>query len=95
MPTVTEGGTPGTRLAGRDAELARVDAFVTASESARGLLIRGAAGIGKTSIWWAALDRLRAARHVVLSPAATPGRRSTSFVRGWRSDASWASPTRV
>jgi hypothetical protein len=54
-------------LAGRERELARVDAFVAAtSGGARGLLVRGAAGIGKTAIWWAALDRLRAAEHLVL-----------------------------
>jgi AAA ATPase domain len=55
------------RLAGRERELARVEAFVAASSGgARGLLIVGEAGIGKTAIWRVALDRLRAAGHLVL-----------------------------
>jgi AAA ATPase domain len=55
------------RLAGRDRELKRVEAFVGATgRDARGLLIRGEAGIGKSAIWRVALDRLRAAGHCVL-----------------------------
>jgi AAA ATPase domain len=55
------------RLAGRDRELMRVEAFLGATgRDARALLIRGAAGIGKTAIWRAALDRLRTAGHCVL-----------------------------
>jgi DNA-binding CsgD family transcriptional regulator len=61
-------GSSGARLAGRDLELARVDEFVAASSErggARGLVIRGPAGIGKTAIWRMAIDRLRA-EHLVL-----------------------------
>jgi DNA-binding CsgD family transcriptional regulator len=60
---------PGSRLAGRELELARVEEFVAASsrlDGARGLVIRGPAGIGKTAIWREAIDRLRAAGDLVL-----------------------------
>jgi DNA-binding CsgD family transcriptional regulator len=62
-------GSPGSRLAGRELELARVEEFVAASsrlDGARGLVIRGPAGIGKTAIWREAIDRVRAAGYLVL-----------------------------
>jgi DNA-binding CsgD family transcriptional regulator len=46
-------------IVGRESQLDAVDRFVDGlSGGARGLLIRGAAGIGKTTLWTAALDRL-------------------------------------
>ncbi len=71
MPRVTERRpAAGARLAGRDAELARVERFLAsaADRGSRGLLIRGEAGIGKTLVWRAALDRVRAEHrhHLVL-----------------------------
>lgn len=49
------------RLVGREQELALVDAFVDAIASqARALILRGEAGIGKTSLWRYGLDRAAA-----------------------------------
>ena len=59
------GGYPG--VVGREAELARIDAFLaTLPQGARALVIRGEAGIGKTALWRAALGRCRAASVPVL-----------------------------
>jgi hypothetical protein len=54
-------------IAGRDAELAKVDAFL--DEVERGpscLLIDGEPGIGKTTLWLHAVSRARARGHAVL-----------------------------
>jgi DNA-binding CsgD family transcriptional regulator len=60
-------GLPGSRLAGRELELARVEEFASShSRGARALVIRGVAGIGKTAIWREAIDRVRSAGHLVL-----------------------------
>jgi DNA-binding NarL/FixJ family response regulator len=54
-------------VVGRDAELARIDAFVAAaSEGARSLVITGEPGIGKTTLWRVALERCRGAGFEVL-----------------------------
>jgi DNA-binding CsgD family transcriptional regulator len=57
---------------GREAERARVDAFVASlRHGARALIVRGAPGIGKTSLWRNGLDVCRAAgfRVLVTRPA--------------------------
>jgi DNA-binding CsgD family transcriptional regulator len=54
-------------LVGREAERDHLDAFVAAvPHGARALLIRGAPGIGKTSLWRFALERCRQAGFQVL-----------------------------
>jgi DNA-binding CsgD family transcriptional regulator len=62
-------GSPGSRLAGRELELARIEEFVAASARSGGasaLVIRGVAGIGKTAIWREAIEQVRTAGHLVL-----------------------------
>src|SRR5687768_10328654 len=56
-----------TGLIGRDAERAQVDAFVAAvAERPRTLVIKGEAGIGKTTLWKHAVERCREAGVEVL-----------------------------
>src|SRR5688500_2380529 len=65
-------------LSGRDEELRHVQLFVEAVPAgARALLITGEAGVGKTSLWQAALDQVRAAG--MRSVAARPAEAETSF----------------
>jgi DNA-binding CsgD family transcriptional regulator len=53
-------GGDGSVVVGRDAEVARVDAFLEAiPEGVRALLIRGEPGIGKTALWEHAVERCR------------------------------------
>jgi DNA-binding NarL/FixJ family response regulator len=54
-------------IVGRDAELARIDAFVSECGSApRALLFRGEPGIGKTTLWRQAVERGRGAGATVM-----------------------------
>ncbi|MGZ8783529.1 MAG: AAA family ATPase [Gaiellaceae bacterium] len=54
-------------LVGREAECARIDAFVSAAAAGpRTLVIRGEAGIGKTTLWRHAVERCRDAGFQVL-----------------------------
>ena len=65
-------------LTGRDEELRRAQLFVEAVPSGvRALLITGEAGVGKTSLWQAAVERARAAGMQVV--AARPAEAETSF----------------
>ncbi|HEX5622712.1 MAG TPA: AAA family ATPase [Solirubrobacteraceae bacterium] len=65
-------------LIGRDEELQRVQQFLAAaSTDARAFLIAGAAGVGKTSLWQAALRSARQTGLQVL--VARPGEAETSF----------------
>ncbi len=69
VPGLTDRGddATGAGLAGRERELGRVEAFLEAGTAgARGLVIRGEAGIGKTALWRAALERVRAAAGAVV-----------------------------
>ncbi len=61
-------------LLGRDAELTEIAAFLDEAADARAaLLLEGEAGIGKTALWLAALERARPMGRLVLSarPAGT------------------------
>ncbi len=67
-----------TALVGRQAELARIDAFVAAATGgARSLVLVGEAGIGKSALWRVGIERARAAGHVVLP--ARPAEEELSF----------------
>ncbi len=69
------------RLAGRDDVLLRLTGFLDAPEpGSRGLLIQGEAGIGKTAVWRAALDRVRAANHHVLVARPAEEERQSSLL---------------
>jgi DNA-binding CsgD family transcriptional regulator len=65
-------------LIGRDEELQRVQRFLEAVPAGtRALLIAGEAGVGKTSLWQAALERAQAAG--IRTIAARPTEAETSF----------------
>ena len=72
LPSIGVVGTPHglpieVPLFGRDREVDRVDELVRSIElGARFVVIRGEAGIGKTSLWRVALQRHRAAGHRTL-----------------------------
>ena len=62
-----------TRVVGREDELARIEAFIDASaEGPRTLLLEGEPGIGKTTLWRAAVDRARerGSRALIARPVA-------------------------
>jgi GMP synthase-like glutamine amidotransferase len=65
-PSLTPDATPanGAALIGRDAELARIDAAVTSARRGEGavLVVRGAAGVGKTTMLAAAGERAHGLR---------------------------------
>jgi DNA-binding CsgD family transcriptional regulator len=68
---VADGGSPAPgrqdQVVGRWGELARLDGFVAALPAGpRALLLRGPPGIGKTTLWRAAVERSRAAGCTVL-----------------------------
>jgi predicted ATPase len=68
-------------VVGRDAELARIDAFVGAVESGtRMLVIVGEPGIGKTTLWRAGVERCRRAGFRVLQ--ARPAEEEMPLVLG-------------
>jgi hypothetical protein len=71
---------PGHGIVGRESELARVQAFigsVPAGPSA--LLLEGAAGIGKTTLWHAGVSLARARGHRVLSCRAAESEARLSY----------------
>ena len=50
----------GRKIVGRDVEVATVNAFVAAAERpCAALLLEGEAGIGKSTLWLAAVERAR------------------------------------
>ena len=70
---------PGHGIVGRERELARVQALIgSVSEGPSALLLEGAAGIGKTTLWHAGVSIARARGHRVLScrPAESEARLS-------------------
>jgi DNA-binding NarL/FixJ family response regulator len=72
---------PWPAVVGRDAELERVHAFVAGvSSGPRALVIRGEPGIGKTTLWHAALERCRRAGFTILS--ARPGEEEMPLALG-------------
>lgn len=54
-------------IIGRDGELEQLDAFIRGEGTSRTLILVGAPGIGKTTLWEAALARARTAERRVLS----------------------------
>jgi DNA-binding CsgD family transcriptional regulator len=64
---------------GRDAELDEVERFLTAARPARALVLSGDAGIGKTTIWEAGLQRSRANGVTVLCARASEAETKLSF----------------
>lgn len=52
---------PAAGIVGRERELAQLTAFATPGSASRALVLSGAAGIGKTTLWEAALAHARAA----------------------------------
>jgi DNA-binding CsgD family transcriptional regulator len=77
----TPGIGPATEVIGRDEELAAIDRFL-ATRSTRALALQGPAGIGKTSLWSAAVARARARGRQVLCarPAAVEAHLSFSVL---------------
>lgn len=70
-----------TSIVGREDELALLREFVAASaQGPRALTVRGEAGIGKTTLWRAALDDARAAGVTVLSARCVEAELPLSFV---------------
>ena len=67
-----------TELVGRERELAAVAAALQGGAS-RAVLIEGEAGIGKTSVWRAAVDEARRAGMRVLRAAPGPGEQALAF----------------
>ncbi len=57
----------GTRVAGRDAERARIDAFAAELQTGpSALIVSGEPGIGKTTLWWYGVDSCRRQGYRVL-----------------------------
>jgi DNA-binding CsgD family transcriptional regulator len=70
-----------TGLVGRDRAHAAVRACLTEARSGpRALILEGAAGIGKTTVWRAALDEARGEGTTVLQTVAEPAEARMSFV---------------
>jgi AAA ATPase domain len=62
------GAAESARVVGREAELARLDAFVSALPAgARALIVRGPSGIGKTTLWLNGIERCRRAGFAVIA----------------------------
>ena len=71
---------PGHGIVGREGELARVRSFVgSVSEGPSALLLEGAAGIGKTTLWHAGVSVARARGHRVLSSRAAESEARLSY----------------
>lgn len=67
-------------ILGRDAELAQVRSFIgSASGGPSALILEGAAGIGKTTLWRAGVSFARAAGHRVLSCRAAESEARLSY----------------
>lgn len=61
-------GEPGHGIVGRESELARVESFIeSVPEGPSALLLKGVAGIGKTTMWHAGVSMARARGHRVLA----------------------------
>lgn len=61
------GPDPSSGIVGRETELGRIDAVLAAlPEGARGLILRGDPGIGKTTLWRHAIERCRSSGFQVL-----------------------------
>jgi hypothetical protein len=72
---------PGLGIVGREGELARVESFVgSVSEGPSALLLEGAAGIGKTTLWQAGVSVARARGHWVLACRACLARQDHELV---------------
>lgn len=56
----------GVEIVGRDEELASLASFLEAAESGRALVVEGEAGIGKTTLWRAAVAKAESSGFVVL-----------------------------
>ncbi len=65
-------------IVGRDNELAQIDAFLT-QEGPRALLLEGEAGIGKTTLWRAGVERARARRYRILASSPSGVETTLSF----------------
>jgi len=61
----------GQEIIGRDAELDSISAFLSAIDGPRALILEGEAGIGKTTLWEAAVQRARDRSYLVI--ASRPG----------------------
>jgi hypothetical protein len=71
---------PGQGIVGREGELARVESFIgSVSEGPSALLLEGAAGIGKTTLWHAGVSIARARGHRVLSCRAAESEARLSY----------------
>ena len=67
------------RLVGRDAELAVLGEFLAAAPAGRALILTGSPGIGKTSLWEAALEAARERGRRVLATRASEAEARLSF----------------
>lgn len=73
-------GEPGHGIVGRESELARVKSFIgSVSEGPSALLLEGAAGIGKTTLWHAGVSIARARGHRVLACRAAESEARLSY----------------
>jgi hypothetical protein len=71
---------PGHGIVGRESELARVKSFIgSVSEGPSALLLEGAAGIGKTTLWHAGVSIARARGHRVLACRAAESEARLSY----------------
>ena len=71
---------PGHGIVGRESELARAKSFIgSVSEGPSALLLEGAAGIGKTTLWHAAVSIARTRGHRVLSCRAAQSEARLSY----------------
>jgi hypothetical protein len=73
-------GEPGHAIVGRESGLARVESFTgSVPEGPSALLLEGAAGIGKTTLWHAGLSMARARGHRVLACRAAESEARLSY----------------
>jgi pentatricopeptide repeat protein len=71
---------PGHGIVGRESELARVNSFIeSVPEGPSALLLEGAAGIGKTTLWHAGVSMARARGHRVLACRAAEAEARLSY----------------
>jgi len=70
---------PGAQLVGREPELAVLREFLAGERSPRGFVLTGGPGIGKTTLWAAALDEARAQGLRVLSARPSDAEARLSF----------------
>ncbi len=72
-------GTSAAEAIGRDEELARIEAFLTSSYGGAALVLEGEAGIGKTTLWTAGVERARGRGFSVLVASPAETERELSF----------------